>query len=67
MNNIQLFIEGQEMELTESVKFAITKQFDDLTNPTTIINDWSKTVEITFSLKNNQKNRHSYDPHRVIL
>ena len=67
MNNIQLFIEGQEMELTESVKFAITKQFDDLTNPTTIINDWSKTVEIPFSLKNNQIFGHIYDPHRVIL
>ena len=67
MNNIQLFIEGQEIELTESVKFAITKQFDDLTNPTTIINDWSKTVEIPFSLKNNQIFGHIYDPHRVIL
>ena len=67
MNNIQLFIEGQELELTESVKFAITKQFDDLTNPTTIINDWSKTVEIPFSLKNNQIFGHIYDPHRVIL
>ena len=67
MNNIQLFIEGQELELTEAVKFAITKQFDDLTNPTTIINDWSKTVEIPFSLKNNQIFGHIYDPHRVIL
>ena len=67
MNNIQLFIEGQEMELTESVKFAITKHFNDLTNPTTIINDWSKTVEIPFSLKNNQIFGHIYDPHRVIL
>ena len=67
MNNIQLFIEGQELELTESVKFAITKQFDDLQNPTTIINDWSKTVEIPFSLKNNQIFGHIYDPHRVIL
>lgn len=67
MNNIQLFIEGQELELTESVKFAITKTFDDLTNPTTIINDWSKTVEIPFSLKNNQIFGHIYDPHRVII
>ena len=67
MNNIQLFIEGQEIELTESVKFAITKHFNDLTNPTTIINDWSKTVEIPFSLKNNQIFGHIYDPHRVII
>lgn len=67
MNNIQLFIEGEELELTESVKFAITKQFDDLTNPTTIINDWSKTVDIPFSLRNNQIFGHIYDPHRVIL
>ena len=63
MNNIQLFIEGQELELTESVKFAITKQFDDLSNPTTIINDWSKTVEIPFSLKNNHIYTFSQEGH----
>lgn len=52
--NIRLFIENQEIELNESVQFAITKQFEDITNPTTIINDWSKTVSIPFSQKNNK-------------
>ena len=67
MNNIQLFIENNEIELDNSVQFSINKCWNDLTNPTTIINDWSKTVEIPFSLKNNQIFGHIYDPHRVIL
>lgn len=49
---LRLFIENREIELTDEVQFAITKQFDNLTNPTSIINDWSKTVSIPFTHKN---------------
>jgi len=51
---VRLFIENREIELDNSVQFAITKQFEDLTNPTTIINDWSKTVSIPFTQNNNE-------------
>ena len=54
MNKIRLFIENKEVELTKDINFAITKQFEDLSNPTTIINDWSKTVEIPFTQSNNK-------------
>ena len=40
--NIQLFIEGREVELRDDVQFPLTKVFDDLTNPTKIIADFSK-------------------------
>lgn len=50
----QLFIENHEVELDKSVQFAITKQFEDLSSPTSIINDWSKTVSIPFSTNNNK-------------
>lgn len=50
----QLFIEEYEIELDKSVQFAITKQFEDLSSPTTIINDWSKTVSIPFTENNNK-------------
>ena len=59
---IRLYIEGQEIELDKTVQFAITKQFEDLTNPTAIINDWSKTVSIPFTLKNHQTFGHIYSP-----
>ena len=51
--NARLFIENREIELDETVQFAITKQFEDLINPTAIINEWSKTVSIPFTASNN--------------
>lgn len=66
MNAVQLFIENKEVQLSDNVSFAITKQFDTLSNPTLIVNDWSKTVDLPFSVKNNQIFNHLYDPHRLI-
>ena len=51
---IRLFLANQEVELNESVSFAITKQFEDITSPTDIKNDYSKTVNIPFSQSNNK-------------
>ena len=58
---IRLFIENNELELNETVQVAITKQFEDLSNPTAIINDWSKTVSIPFTVKNNNIFGHIYN------
>ena len=63
----RLFIENREIELDETVQFAITKQFEDLSNPTTIINDWSKTVSIPFTARNNAIFGHIYNPDRLIV
>ena len=63
----RLFIENREIELDESVQFAITKQFEDLSNPTNIINDWSKTVSIPFTASNNAIFGHIYNPDRLIV
>lgn len=65
--NTRLFIENKEIELDETVQFAITKQFEDLSNPTTIINDWSKTVSIPFTAQNNAIFGHIYNPDRLIV
>ena len=65
--NTRLFIENREIELDETVQFAITKQFEDLSNPTTIINDWSKTVSIPFTARNNAIFGHIYDPDKLIV
>lgn len=54
MSKLRLFIENQELELNDDVQFNITKQFEDLSNPTVMINDWSKTVSIPFSQTNNK-------------
>lgn len=63
----QLFIENYEIELDDSVQFCLNKQFDELSNPTTIINDWSKTVSIPFTAHNNKIFGYLYKPERIIL
>lgn len=64
---IRLFIENKEIEIDNSVQVAITKQFEDLTNPTVIINDWSKTVSIPFTQRNNEIFGHIYNPDKLIV
>lgn len=63
---LRLFIENRELDLDKSVQVAVTKQFEDLTNPTVIINDWSKTVSIPFTAKNNSIFGHIYNVDRLI-
>ena len=65
--NTRLFIENREIELDETVQFAITKQFEDLSNPTIIINDWSKTVSIPFTARNNAIFGHIYNPDKLTV
>lgn len=64
---VRLYIENKEVELTDDVQFAITSQFEDLSNPTAIINDWSKTVSIPFTQNNNELFGHIYNPDKVIV
>lgn len=63
---LKLVIEDKEVELNEDVKVAITKQFEDLSNPTAIINDWSKTVSIPFTQNNHKLFGHIYNPSRIV-
>ena len=63
----QLFIENFEIELNDNVQFLLNKEFEHLSNPTDIINDWSKTVQIPFTEKNNKIFGYIYNPNRVIV
>lgn len=64
---VNLYIENEYIELDKEVQFAITKTFEDITNPTSIINDWSKTVSIPFSDRNNEIFGHIYNPDRITI
>lgn len=65
--NTKLYIENQEIELKDEVQFLLNKQFEDITNPTVIINDWSKTVEIPSTQHNDDVFGHIYSPDRIIV
>ena len=63
----QLFIENKEVELNDKVQFLLNKQFEDISNPTIIINDWSKTISIPFTEHNNRLFGYIYKPERIII
>jgi len=67
MNKIRLYIEDEELEMVDEIQFAINKQFEDINNPTSIINDYSKTVRIPFSQKNDEVFGKIYSPDRLII
>lgn len=67
MNNIRLFIQNEEVELSEQSILNINKQFEELSNPTVIINDWSRTIQIPFTTNNNKIFGNLYNPDRLIV
>lgn len=49
---IQLYIEGQEVEINEGFKFSLNNEYETLSDPTLINNAWSKSYEIPFTTNN---------------
>lgn len=49
----ELYIENELVELDESVIFSITKEFSTLENPTLIVNDYTKEINVPFTVRNN--------------
>lgn len=48
----ELYIEGSYIELSEEILYSINKTYEDLSDPTKIKNDFSKTIQIPLT-KNN--------------
>ena len=58
--NIQLYLENQEVELDNKVQFPLTKQFEHLWNPTDVLVEYSKSINIPASNKNNKIMANAY-------
>lgn len=58
--NIQLFLADQEVELDKNVSFPLNKTFSSLSNPTEIIVEYSKTVSIPATKRNNEIMSNAY-------
>ena len=65
--NIQLFLANQEVELSEAIRFPLNKTFSDLNNPTDIIVDYSKSINIPMTMKNNKIFANAYRLDRSIV
>lgn len=64
---LQLFIEDQELDLTGAEVFPLNKTFENLFNPTDIIVDYSKSINVPITLNNNKILGNSYRLDRAIL
>lgn len=52
--NVELYINGELIEMDPTISFPLTKQFADLSSPSDIITEYSKQIKIPFS-KNNDR------------
>lgn len=50
---IELFLAGNPVEINKDIDFVLNKQFTDLTDLTSIIVDYSKTIKVPMTPKNN--------------
>ena len=64
---LRLFLNNKEVELDSNVSFAINKQFEDISSPADIKNDWSKTVQIPFTQANNKLFGELFNVDRLIV
>ena len=46
---IQLYINNQLVDITESVGLFLNKKFEEIENPTLYFADYSKTIELPFT------------------
>ena len=58
--NIQLFFENQEVELSTPISFPLNKTFQNLNNPTDIIVEYSKSINIPATAVNNKLMANAY-------
>ena len=52
--NVQLFLAGKELELNGSVSIPLNKSFENLHNPTNIVVEHSKSINVPISAVNNR-------------
>lgn len=67
MSKLRIFIENRELDTLDSVTVPITKQYEEIGDPTVICNDYSKTVTIPLSTNNNEIFNYAYSPDRIII
>lgn len=65
MNYVELYIDGKKVDLTGSVNIPMNYELEKLENPTVVKNNFSKTVSIEATPKNNDIFSYYYDLTKV--
>lgn len=66
MINFTLLINGNEVDLNDKVSIALTKTYESLEDPTKIFTDFSKTVNIPMTSRNNIIFESAFRPDQVV-
>ena len=66
MLNFDLQINGQSVDLDSKASIALTKTYESLENPTKIFTDYSKTVTIPMTARNNIIFENAFRPDQVV-
>lgn len=64
---IDLFLQGKRVELNKDIDFVLNKQFTELTDLTTIIVDYSKTIKVPMTPHNNELFNYVYRLDRQVI
>lgn len=65
--NIQLYLADQELELNNTISFPLNKTFENLYNPTDIIVDYSKSINIPITQRNNKIFANAYRLDKTVV
>lgn len=64
---IELFLDDSPVEINKDIDFVLNKQFTDLTDLTTIIVDYSKTIKVPMTPMNNELFNYVYKLDHQVL
>lgn len=65
---IELFLDGNPLEIDKDIDFVLNKQFTELTDLTSIIVDYTKTVKVPMTPRNNELFNYVYKlEHQVLM
>ena len=64
---IELFLDGHRIEINKDIDFVLNKQFTELTDLTTIIVDYSKTIKVPMTPHNNEVFNYVYRIDRQVF
>ena len=64
---IELYLDGNPVEINQDIDFVLNKQFTELTDLTSIIVDYSKTIKVPMTPHNNELFNYVYKLERQVL
>lgn len=63
----ELYLCGKLIDMTDVISFPLNKTFENMSNPTDIINEWSKSIKIPVTKANNEILANAFRLDRTVL